>query len=162
MRTSYAWAPRNQPAVAKEPFQRGKNITTIATMTTSGMGEMLCFEGAADKHIMSQFIREVLAPAHPQGGKIVLDNASIHNNNKFKNTAKRYGFQLQFLPAYSPDFSPIELTFSPIKHFLKKDQPTTIDEVAASINKSSNRLTSETSRKMFSKCGYGNSFKLTA
>src|SRR3546814_11271745 len=37
------------------------------------------------------------------------------------------GAELRFLPAYSPDFNPIEMAFAKLKAFLKKHAPRTVD-----------------------------------
>ena len=37
------------------------------------------------------------------------------------------GAHLLFLPAYSPDLNPIEQLFAKLKHFLRKDQPRTVE-----------------------------------
>jgi transposase len=51
---------------------------------------------------------------------LLLDNASIHKTNAVKNAARDRGFELLFLPPYSPEFNPIELVFGVAKqHFYK-------------------------------------------
>ncbi|GHV53138.1 hypothetical protein FACS1894216_10550 [Synergistales bacterium] len=37
-----------------------------------------------------------------------MDNASFHRKEKLRNSARRHSVKLLFLPAYSPDFNPIE------------------------------------------------------
>lgn len=39
---------------------------------------------------------------------IIMDNASIHKSKLLLELIESYGFKLLFLPAYSPDFNPIE------------------------------------------------------
>jgi hypothetical protein len=41
-------APRGERAYGKVPKNRGKNLTLIASMGLSGMGESMCIEGATD------------------------------------------------------------------------------------------------------------------
>ena len=49
----------------------------------------------------------------------ILDNASIHKGNYLRNICENKGVRLEFLPPYSPDFNPIELTFSMLKVCLR-------------------------------------------
>jgi transposase len=52
----------------------------------------------------------------PQGGKvIIMDNVQIHCDEAVRNALEKAGYIVQYLPPYSPDFNPIELSFSVIK-----------------------------------------------
>jgi transposase len=51
---------------------------------------------------------------------LVVDNASIHKVAGIREMVEEQGARLLFLPAYSPDFNPIELAFSTIKAWLRK------------------------------------------
>lgn len=55
-----------------------------------------------------------------KGGVFILDNCSIH---KIANALKPLidkGVTVLFLPPYSPDFNPIEMSWSKIKSYLRK------------------------------------------
>jgi putative transposase len=47
-----------------------------------------------------------------------MDNASFHPKKKLRNLARRHGLKLLFLPAYSPDYNPIEKDWANIKNAL--------------------------------------------
>ena len=49
---------------------------------------------------------------------IVLDNCSIHTDPDVEEILETTGIFDQYLPPYSPDFSPIELTFSVLKAWI--------------------------------------------
>ena len=51
---------------------------------------------------------------------IVLDNARIHHNAEWIEIVEGLGGRVEFLPPYSPDFNPIELTFGTIKAWLQR------------------------------------------
>ena len=53
---------------------------------------------------------------------IVLDNAKIYHNENLIEYLQAFGIHVEFLPPYSPDLNLIELAFSVIKSFLKKDR----------------------------------------
>jgi transposase len=50
---------------------------------------------------------------------IVLDNVSIHVKNHVAKVVEATGHLIRYLPPYSPDYNPIELTFSVIKAWMK-------------------------------------------
>ncbi|MBA3752319.1 transposase [Candidatus Dependentiae bacterium] len=52
-----------------------------------------------------------------------MDNASFHKNGKIKALIESAGCDLLYLPAYSPDFNPIEHQWARIKHHIRKALP---------------------------------------
>ena len=52
---------------------------------------------------------------------IILDNAKIHHNEDLIDYLQAFGIRVEFLPPYSPDLNPIELAFSVLKNYLKKN-----------------------------------------
>ena len=46
---------------------------------------------------------------------VVLDNCSTHISDRIREAVEAGGHIIRYLPPYSPDFNPIELTFSVIK-----------------------------------------------
>ena len=51
---------------------------------------------------------------------IILDNNSVHINQQVIEAVQRASHLIHFLPPYSPDFNPIELTFSVLKSWIKR------------------------------------------
>jgi transposase len=49
---------------------------------------------------------------------LIIDNASIHKVAGIREMIEERGARLLYLPAYSPNFNPIELAFSTIKAWL--------------------------------------------
>lgn len=52
---------------------------------------------------------------------IVMDNVSIHIHLRVTQPIESRGHVVRFLPPYSPDFNPIELTFSVLKAWMKRN-----------------------------------------
>ncbi|MDR0409403.1 MAG: transposase [Spirochaetaceae bacterium] len=48
-----------------------------------------------------------------------MDNTSFHQPKKLKNLWRRHGIRLLFLPAYSPDYNPIEKSWANMKRAFK-------------------------------------------
>ena len=51
---------------------------------------------------------------------IVLDNWSIHKSKEVMQKLKQISNKITYLPAYTPQFTPIELWFSKIKENLRR------------------------------------------
>ncbi len=83
MDRSKARAPRGQRAYYGEvPRNRGKNLTLIASMSLSGMGEAMCLEGATDAEAFEVYVEHFLAPTLEEGQVVVFDNLSAHKSPK--------------------------------------------------------------------------------
>lgn len=52
---------------------------------------------------------------------VILDNVAIHVRAEMTEAVERSGHLIRFLPPYSPDYNPIELTFAVLKAWIKKN-----------------------------------------
>ena len=102
-----ARAPKGERAFGRAPRNRGKNTTLLASMTTGGMGPCVAVEGATTAKVFDTYVEQVLAPTLSPGQTVVLDNLGAHKGERVHGLIERRGCELVFLPAYSPDFSPI-------------------------------------------------------
>ena len=59
-----------------------------------------------------------------------------------------------FLPAYSPDFSPIEEAFSKLKTLLRKSQARSRGALVEGIGRALSTITPEDAAGYFGHCGY--------
>ncbi|EFH79753.1 IS630 family transposase [Ktedonobacter racemifer] len=116
----YAYAPRGERAIGTVPRNYGANLTLIASLSLQGMGEAMLLDGSADAAAFETYVEQILAPSLRPGQIMILDNLSIHLGPRVKQAIEGRGCQLLFLPAYSPDFSPIEGAFSKLKAFLRR------------------------------------------
>ena len=66
----------------------------------------------------------------------------------------RAGVEVLFLPAYSPDFNPIEKMWSKLKAYLRKTEPGTREALDQAIAEALNTVTAQDARKWFASCGY--------
>jgi len=79
-----------------------------------------------------------------------MDNLSIHKRQKVRELIETRDYQLWFLPAYSPDLSPIEEAFSKIKAVLRKVGARTREALQEALEYA---LTSDAAG-WFQHCGY--------
>ena len=150
----YAWAPRGKRAYDQVPRNRGKNLTVIAALTWAGMGECLLLEGSANRVAFEQYIEQVLAPHLTEGQIVLMDNLAAHKSARVAEVIEAKGCQLLFLPSYSPDFSPVEETFSKLKTFLRRVGARTREALHEALAQALLTVTTQDAQGWFRHCGY--------
>ena len=150
----YAYAPRGQRAIGKIPRNYGANMSLLASLSIQGMGEALMLDGAADATAFELYVEQILAPSLRPGQIVILDNLSIHQGPRVRQTIEARGCRLLFLPAYSPDFSPIEEAFSKLKTFLRRVGARTREALQEAIAQALPLITPQDALGYFTHCGY--------
>lgn len=146
--------PRGKRLVCKTPQGHWKVLSTIAAMTTHGMLASASFEGATDSDTFLAFIEEGLAPRLKPGQVLVLDNLSSHKSPRVKQLVEAAGARLLPLPAYSPDFNPIEMAISKIKTLLRSLAQRTVPGLMAAIAQATDSITADDATHYIRHCGY--------
>ena len=147
-------APRGERAYGRVPKNRGKNMTLIASMSLSGMGESMCLEGATDALAFEAYVEHFLAPSLTEGQVVVMDNLGAHRPKKVRELIEARGAELVFVPSYSPDLNPIEQAFSKIKTILRKLGARTHEALLEAMEEALSRVSSADAAGWFNHCGY--------
>jgi transposase len=150
----YARAPKGERARGSVPRNRGKNTTLIASLSLEGSGASMIIEGSANTAAFEAYIEQVLAPSLESGQIVVMDNLRAHKGTRVQQLIEERGAQLLFLPAYSPDFSPIEESFSKLKTFLRRVGARTREALQEAIAQGLLTITSQDALGWFGHCGY--------
>jgi transposase len=132
----------------------GKNITLLASMTLDGMETAMTIEGAVDEVAFEVFVRKILLPTLQPGQIVLMDNLSSHKTDTIQHLIEQSGCQLIYLPAYSPDLSPIEEAFSKLKAFLRRCRCSTIPDLITAITQGLNKITSSDTTGWFAHAGF--------
>lgn len=154
---THGWSKRGQRAPGSAPRNRGKNVTLIAALTTSnGLAAQTCmvFEGATDRVAFETYIEKVLSPHLKSGQIVIMDNLSSHKSLKVRQLIEAKGCKVLFLPAYSPDLSPIELAFSKFKAYLRRIGARDRPALEEAIGQCAELITSQDALGYFKHCGY--------
>jgi transposase len=149
-----ARAPKGQRAHGRVPRNRGKNTTLLASMRSGGMGPCMAVVGSTTKAVFESYVEWILAPSLRPGQVVVLDNLGAHRGERVRDLVEARGCSLLFLPAYSPDFSPIEEAFSKIKALLRKAKARTREALLEAIGRALNAVSAQDARGWFAHCGY--------
>ena len=154
MTPNNAWSPEGERASVSEIHNQGENVSVLASLTTKGMGAVMTVNGAADADVLVAYIEKVLVPTLRPGQIVIMDNLSTHKDSRVAALLKEAQCQLVFLPAYSPDFSPIEEAFSKLKSIVRRLKATTRDELEAAIAKAVEAISGKDAKGWFRHCGY--------
>jgi len=150
----YARAPKGERAHGNVPRNRGKNMTLIASLSLEGIGASMILEGGVNAVAFEAYIEQVLVPTLRPGQTVVMDNLSVHKVARVQQLIEKRGCHLLFLPAYSPDFSPIEETFSKVKTFLRRTGARTREALQEAIAQALLTVTPQDACGWFRHCGY--------
>ena len=112
-------APRGERVVGTVPRNHGANITCLVAMSPAGMQAPCVFEGAVTSALFVRWLRRWLVPTLRWGTTVVLDNLSVHRHADVRAVLEAAGCHVCYLPAYSPDFNPIEQAFAKLKAHLR-------------------------------------------
>ena len=93
-------------------------------------------------------------PCLQTGLMVVMDNLRVHKTAPVRPLIEEKGCQLQFLPAYSPDFSPIEETISKLKTGVRRRKARTREGLEEAITQELLTVTSQDACGWFEHCGY--------
>jgi transposase len=114
-----ARAPRGSRARGAVPRNRGSVTTLITGLSLAGMVPAMTVEGGTTAAVFAAYLEKVLLPWLRPGQVVVVDNVGAHKPDRMRALVEAAGCRLVFLPAYSPDLSPVEEAFSKIKALVK-------------------------------------------
>jgi transposase len=114
----------------------------------------MVIEGAATTQLFEIYVEHILAPSLQAGQIVIMDNLSIHKGQKVRKMIEERECQLLFLPAYSPDFSPIEEMFSKLKAVLRRVRARTHEALQDALAQALLTVTTADAAGWFRHCGY--------
>jgi transposase len=149
-----ARAPRGQRASGHVPRNHGPNVTVLAALTPTGIGPALTIQGSVTGNAFTAYAQRVLAPSLRPGQVVVLDNLSAHKRAEARLAIEAVGARLLFLPAYSPDFNPIELAFAKIKAHLRTAAERTQEGLLAATTDAIDAISVSDAHGFYAHCGF--------
>jgi transposase len=150
----YGYAARNERLHLPVPRNRGKNTTLLSSMTIGGMGPSLAVEGASTARVFEAYVEKMLVPSLRAGQIVVMDNLSAHRPRRIRELIEQQDCELLYLPAYSPDYNPIEEAFSKIKNLLRKATARSKEALVEAIGQALSAVTAEDALGFFEHAGY--------
>jgi transposase len=151
----YGHSPKGERVRLQVPRNRGKNTTLLASITLlGGMGETMVVEGSTNREVFEAYVERVLAPTLEAGQLVIMDNLSAHKPARVRVLIEGRGCELIYLPAYSPDFNPIEEAFAKIKEILRRVGARTKDALVDALGEALSAISAQDARGYFEHACY--------
>jgi transposase len=132
-------------------------MTVIGALSTEGMLATQSSEQAMSSAGFLTYLTERLIPElqrEKPDAIVVLDNLRPHRVKAVRELLLGAGLGLIYLPAYSPDLSPIEPAWSKFKTLLRTLAARTKEALVAAITPALQAITASDARGYFTHCGY--------
>jgi len=110
------------------PDVRFKRTSIISPLRLNGERATHSFKGTLNGARFAEYVISILIPTMHPGDVLVLDNCSAHTLDALKPLLE-IECSYEFLPAYSPDFNPIEPSWSKMKSKLRELKPRTDEDL---------------------------------
>jgi transposase len=101
----------------------------VASIRLNGKQSPMTFKGTLNSQIFTAYVEQCLAPMLSLGDIVVMDNLSSHKVKGVIDPIFEKGSTVLYLPPYSSDFNPIELSWSKMKSMFEKLKARTVEEM---------------------------------
>ena len=118
--------PRGTRLIGHAPQGHWKTITFVAGLRNDGMVAPFVIDGPMNGPTFVCYIEQCLVPTLHRRDVVIMDNLSAHKGAGVRAAIEAVGATLRYLPQYSPDFNPIEQSFSKLKIHLRKAAERTV------------------------------------
>jgi putative transposase len=125
----YGWGAKGKRLHGFAPHGRWRTLTFLGALRCDRLAAPCVFNGPINGECFLAYVKQQLVPTLKPGDIVVMDNLGSHKAKAVRAAIRGAGARLLFLPKYSPDLNPIELTFSKIKHWMRLAQNTAIDDI---------------------------------
>jgi len=150
----YGWGPKSERVVDSVPHGHWKTTTFISAFRLDGLFAPLVVDGAINGALFEKYIRQEVAPHLRSGDILVMDNLQTHKVKGVVEAVEERDASVLYLPAYSPDFNPIEQVFSKIKNELRRRELRTIAALEDAFGESLDWFNQTQRTNYFTNSGY--------
>jgi transposase len=154
MTRPYGRALQGERVIGRVPFGAWKTLTFVAALRCDGMTAPMLIKGAMNGSAFLAYVEQCLVPTLKRGDIVVMDNVATHKVEGIKEAIEAARATLRYLPPYSPDLNPIEMSYSAFKAFLRKYAERTEDALRRRIGQFVRRLSPKTCANFFAHAGY--------
>jgi transposase len=151
---THARAPRGERAVVTEPFNYGRSISVISALSLGRVFAPMTIEGAVNSEVFNRYVEQLLVPELCAHDIVLLDNVKFHYSARAVSLIEAAGARVEYLPAYSPDFDPIEECISKLKTILRTLKARTQRTLSIALRYALTQVSLDDIRGWFKHCGY--------
>ena len=154
MTRPFGRAPRGERVIGRVPFGAWKTVTFVAGLRHDGMTAPMMIKGAMNGEAFLAYVDQCLVPTLKRDDIVVMDNVGVHKVEGVREAIEAASATLRYLPPYSPDLNPIELSYSAFKAFLRQCAERTEEALRRRIGQFVRRLQPEACANFFAHAGY--------
>lgn len=151
---AFARSRKGERAVDYAPHGHWYTTTLIAGITVESAIAPMVLDGPMDRLAFEAYVAHFLIPVLPEHAIVVMDNLSAHKSPTIERLLNKAGYELRYLPPYSPDMNPIEKMWSKVKSHLRsvqaRDQEALYHAIAAALS----TISSDDTRGFFRAASY--------
>ena len=133
MARRYGRCPRGQRLASGVPWGHWKTTTFVAALRVGQIAAPCVFNGPMDGPSFRAYVGQFVVPILRRGDIVVMHNLPSHKVAGIREAIEAAGAKLRYLPAYSPDFNPIEQFFAKLKALLRKAAARTVEALITAI-----------------------------
>ncbi|MEG1156073.1 MAG: transposase [Acinetobacter sp.] len=102
------------------PDVRFERTSILSTIALDGNSAPMIFKGTLNGDLFGMYVKQFLAPTLKRGDIVVMDNLSSHKAGGVLQPIYDAGATVLFLLPYSPDFNPMDMSWSKMKSIVRK------------------------------------------
>ena len=145
---------RGERLVARVPHGHWQTVTFVAALRHNAMTAPCVVNGAMNGETFLAYVEQCLAPTLKRNDTVMMDHLKAHKVAGVREAIEARGATLRYLPKYSPDLNPIEMSFSKLKPFLRKLAERTVPRLCRKIGVFARRLSAREASNYFRHAGY--------
>ena len=150
-------SPRGTRAYGTVPFGHWTRLTVLGALGTGGMAAAMATEAATSGAVFLAYLEQVLLPelrrAKPDA-VLVLDNLRAHKTAAVRGLLDSSGFLYRYLPAHSPDLTPIEPAWAKLKAELRRVAARTAEALHQALGPALDTITAQDATGFFRHAGH--------
>lgn len=155
MTRRYGRAPCGERVREGTPAGHWRTLTVLGAISLSGWVATMSIEAPTDGDVFLAYLEQVLCPQLKPGQVVVMDNLAAHKVDGVRELITATGAELRYLPPYSPDFNPIEKSWSQVKQRLRAAKARTLEALDLALTNALAAVTAQNAAACFRHCGYG-------
>src|ERR1700686_678968 len=126
-------ASRGVRVIGTVPLGAWETITFVAALRHNKMTAPMVIEGAMTGDMFLAYVEQCLVPTLKRNDIVVMDNCRIHLVAGIREGIEKARPTLRYLPKYSPDLNPIEMSYSKFKTFMRTMAARTVPRLYRAI-----------------------------
>ena len=140
--------------IRQVPLNTPKNTTILSSVRLDGETLYTHFQGPFTGDRFLSYVKEQLVPHLREGDIVIMDNLRSHKVSGVREAIEKAKAFVLYLPPYSPDFNPIEMLWSKLKAFLRKEKARSLPDLDTAIPRAFDSISTSDIAGWFQAAGY--------